>query len=373
MPFLYFIRQFRAFYLTPYLIEGEERVSGVILKVVFFCNDLKILDYWKSQLFNENHKITSKPKILLWKIRKFNNSLRSEYDLCVIETSKISRPFMKSRKGFSMPRWFDTLLDVENSLDAINNNDTQKHIRKYGFSCEQRYDTDDLKFFYKRMYKPYIQTRHKDSSVITDVSYYLKRFGKKESRLFFLMKENTPVAGSFNEKINGKIKFSGIGILDGQREIVRMGAIRAIYYYMLSYYKEKNIKQINFGGTSPLLSDGLTQFKISMRAFPNVRKLYGEKSLMLLPLKESLPLRAVLKSNPLIYVSNKKIYRAVFIETSDFNEQIDLLKYLKKTQYKKLTGTNIFCWGEVDEITKWINDAQLHNFNVREFKILKFL
>jgi hypothetical protein len=205
---------------------------------------------------------------------------------------------------------------------------------------------------------------------MTDYSYFLKRFRKNDSRLFFLMKDNEPVSGSFNERRNGMIKFSGLGILDGRREILSMGAIRVLYFFMLAHYNKENIKLINFGGTSPLLSDGLTQFKLSMRAFPNKKKLFGEKSLLLVPVNRTPALEAVLKSNPFIFITQKDLYRAVFVDSKNTNSKHEFMKFIKRTRYKKIAGTKIFCLnGTTEKISQWIVEEDLPDHEISEFEL----
>lgn len=286
-PFVYFFRHLHTFYLHTYFIEGLERESGTPLKVAYFGRDEKVRKYWESMLFKEPGDTVPGSTMPLWKIGRFGKKNRDCHDLMFVETTSLTRLFIGRKKGYLLPRWFDTLLDVDNALDAISRNDTQKKINVHSLSCEVKTTEGDLYFFYNRMFKPYITVRHKDKAVMVDYGYFLKRFNKKNSVLFFLLKDNKPIAASFNEKKNGMIKFSGLGILDGDREILRLGAIRALYYFMLSYYQKNNVKKINFGGTSPLLSDGLTQFKVALRAFPNTKKLLGEKSIWMIPLVDS--------------------------------------------------------------------------------------
>ncbi len=374
MPFVYFFRHLQTFFLKSYLIEGEERESGELIKIAYFGSDEKIRNYWMRMLFREISSIQQGKTTALRKIKSFARSNQKQQDLAIVEMTKLTRFFFRPKQGYILPRWFDTLLDVDFSLEAIGNNDTQKHIKKHGFSCEVRTTEEDLLFFYERMFKPYIQARHKDAAVMVEYSYFLKRFKKKDSRLYFLIMDDQPVVASFNERKDGKIKFSGIGVLDGSREIVRKGAIRALYFFMLSDYKKDGIKQIGFGGASPLLSDGLTQFKISLRAFPNQKNLLGEKSLWLLPLAETNSLRTILKANPFLHIHEKKVYRAVFVDTDELSSPRELRNLLKRTHYRKIAGTNVYDLNGTDQLSDWIQELALEDHQTLPFRveILKF-
>jgi len=369
MPFVYFLRHLQTFYLKSYLIDGEERESGEPIRIAYFGRDLRIRRYWTGAILRENSSLQKGKTTALQKIRSFARSNQNNHDLAIVEMTRLTRFFFRPRQGFILPRWFDTLLDVDFSLEAIGNNDTKKHIRKHRFSCEVRTAEEDLQFFYDRMFKPYIQARHKDASVMVEYSYFLKRFRKKDSRMYFLMMDDQPVVASFNERKEGEIKFSGIGVLDGSREVVRKGAIRALYFFMLSDYKKEGIKQIGFGGTSPLLSDGLTQFKISMRASPNQKNLLGEKSLWFLPLADTKSLRILLKANPFLHILEKKVYRAIFVDPDELNGPFDLKKILKRTHYRRIAGTKIYSLNSTDQLAEWIHELDLEDHQAEPFRI----
>ena len=368
-PFVYFFRHLQTFFLHSYFIDGAERESGIPLKVAYFGRDEKVRNYWESMLFKEPGDTVPGPTMHLWKIGRFGKKNRDFHDLMFVETTSLTRLFIGRKKGYLLPRWFDTLLDVDNALDAISKNDTQKKISMHRLSCEVKTTEDDLYFFYHRMFKPYIKARHKDTAVMVDYSYFQKRFKKKNSKLFFLLKDNKPVAASFNEKMNGMIKFSGLGILDADRDILRMGAVRALYYFMLGFYQEIKVKKINFGGTSPLLSDGLTQFKVALRAFPNTKKLLGEKSIWMIPLVDSNATRCFLISNPFIYIFKSKIYRALFVDSAKMEKKRELLKLLKRTRYRELAGTRINCWNGREKILNWVSEEEFTGIEVNEFKL----
>jgi len=366
-PFVYFFRHLQTVYLCRYTMEGPERKSGTPIKVAYFGNDKKLKNYWESMLFAESANTIPGKKTLLWRARKLARKNLKHYDLMLVEINSLTRQLVKRKRGYFLPRWFDTLLDVNNSLDAISRNDTLKKIKMHGLSCEVRTSEDDLSFFYDRMFKPYITARHKDKAVLVDYNYFLKRFNKKDSHLFFLLKNNKPIAASFNEKEDGMMKFSGLGILDGSREIMRLGAVRALYYFMLNYYKETNVRRINFGGASPLLSDGLTQFKVALRAFPNKKKLLGEKSIWVTPLNDSSASRNFLTANPFIYIKNKKVLRALFVDSSKMEKKKELVKLLKTTRYRELSGTEIYCWNGTEKISNWIREEGFEDFKVKDY------
>ena len=367
MPFVYMLRHFQTFYLHRYTLKGEERESGAETRITYFGRDERIRNYWKNSLYRTPPEEEKGPGAFLWNIRPTKNDGRISHDLVLVELTRLTRIFARNSRGFVLPRWFDTLLDPAFSLEALGKNDTLKQIKKHNFHMEVTSKEEDLRFFYDRMFTPYISERHGDASVLVEYSYFLKRFRKKDSRLCFLMMDGSPVVASFNERIKGRIKFSGIGVLDGSREIVRMGAIRALYYFMLTEYQQEGEREISFGGTSPLLSDGLTQFKISMRAFPNKKDLLGERSILLVPVSDSDAMRNLLYANPFLHIRKHQVYRSLFVDPEKLATARELGKLLKRTHYRRIAGTTVYSFTDPEKIPEWIRELGLQDHESRRY------
>jgi len=303
MPLVYLMRHLNGLWVKEYQIEGKLQEGDAVLKLGYFGNDRRILCYWLNTLFSETYRIDENRKIPIWRISAKLARNNGPCELALTEVSRISRGLGEHGKGFVLPRWLDTLLLAESSLQTDSNKRTGRLVEEQGFTYRTSHSDEDLELFYDRMFKPYILSRHKDASVMVDYSYFEKRMKKKDSQLFLLMQGEETVAASFTERKHGNIKFSGIGVLDGRRDLIQAGAIRALYYFMLTYFRDKGVNVINFGGTSPMLSDGLTRFKRTLGVVPNNRNPYGEKSLWLIPVKPTRPL-ATFSFQPYAFINS---------------------------------------------------------------------
>jgi hypothetical protein len=364
MPLVYLFRHINSLWVKEFLVEGKLQGSESVLRLGYFGNDKRIFCYYVNNLFSEAYRIEEKQKVPVWKISSTLARSNSSCELAFTEVTRFSRGLGKRGKGYILPRWVDTLLNVENSLDAVNNKKVRKNISKHCFTFRESRSDEDLRFFYERMFKPYIMGRHKDASVMVDFSYFRKRMRKKHSKLFFLMQGDEPVVASFNEKKNGRMKFSGLGVLDGRRDIIQMGAIRSLYYFMLNQYRDQGTEVINYGGTSPLLSDGLTKFKRSLRAIPTDRNPYGEKSLWLIPVKPSEGLNSFLYLHPFLYLDRGRFYRALFPNAEVLKDRKEFLTWLKHLQFLGIEGTRIYCRDHTERIRQWISEASLEGYEV---------
>lgn len=369
MPFVYLIRHLKDLRLHEYVIEGCLKEGDGTLRLGFFGNDERIMCYWLNTLYGEATRVEKKPRVAVWNIPSRLRNNPHGHEIGLVEVSGISRQFPVAGKGFVLPRWLETKLKVDESLDALSNKQNLRNIRKHQFTCRYSTSMEDLQFFYERMFRPYISDRHKDASVIADFSFFKKRMKKKGSGLFVLMENQEPVAACFNERINGRMKFSGIGILDGRRDIIQKGAMRAIYYFMLRHYKEAGEEWIDYGGTSPLLSDGLTKFKRSMKAVPKSRHPYGEKSLVLIPVRMSGAVSEFLGSNPFLFLDRGRFYRALFPDPSTASNKENFLKWLQHLQFPGVSGNRIYCRSHAEMFHSWISEESLSGYEIHHLPV----
>lgn len=364
MPIVYLFRHLKDLWVYEYVIDGQMKEGESNLRLGFYGNDERIMCYWLNTIYDKACRVEKKSKIALWKIPGELRENKNQHEIGLIEVSGVSRRFPVAKKGFVLPRWVETMLKVDDSLEVLSNKQNLKNIKKYGFSCYETTSLDDLRFFYERMFKPYITSRHKDASVMVDYNYFKKRMKKKDSRLFILTKDEEPVVACFNEKINGRMKFAGIGVLDGRRDIIQLGAMRAIYYFMLRYYQAAGEKLIDYGGTSPLLSDGLTRFKRSLQAVPAKKNPYGEKSIVLIPVETTDSVSEFLGSNPFLFLDKGRFYRALFPRHSEASSKERFLSWLQHRQFLGISGNRVYCRAQLEQFNRWISEESLTGYEI---------
>lgn len=367
MPLVYLVRHIADLWLYEFVITGRMQESQSEIRLGYFGNDERIMCYWLSMIYSETIKVEKLSKVAIWRIPKKLQENPHSHEIGLVQVTGISRRFNVAKKGFVLPRWVETMLKVDKSLESLSDKKYLKNIEKHGFTFRESTSMEDLQFFYERMFRPFILSRHKDASVMVEFSYFKKRMKKKDSRLFILMKENEPLVACFNERINGRIKFAGIGVIDGRKDIIQMGSIRAIYYFMLKFYHEKGEDLIDYGGTSPLLSDGLTRFKRSMQAIPADKNPYGEKSLVLIPLKISDAVGEFLESNPFLFLDRGKFYRALFPDTVASSTKENFISWLKHRQFGGVSGNRIYCRTQAEQLYRWIAEESLSGYEVALF------
>jgi hypothetical protein len=368
MPLVNTIRNLKLIFPKLYYIEGEESSGGSQMKVAYVGLDERILNYWLELFFTQKTLTKTEISIPVWKIRTFLRHNAEKADLALIELNNVTKPIVNLQCGFLLPRWLEVMLNVDAPLRIRQIDTLKRRIRKFNLTCEKRYAVSDLAFFYKRMYVPYISTRHKDASVIADYIVILDLFNQKGSQLYFILKDGEPVAGAI-DSVQGKILRMGvIGVLDGRQDLFNMGVVGASYYFRMLDYKERNLHLVNMGGTSPILTDGLTQYKLSLGAEIAKARDMGDLKIMLLPLRDSLAVKNVLKSNPFIYLGKKNTYRGIFC-SPDEAEKAGFLEIYKRTACDNIKETIVYCFNEVNNMSDWIEKEPGEEVKYMPYKI----
>jgi hypothetical protein len=371
MYFVNLIRKLRYYILPLYLYHGSEKTSGGPLKIAYMAWDGTLPYYWMHRFLKENYKFQKKKMIPVWKLNKYLNKNEDSCDLAIIETNHYTRKFAKPDMGFLIPRWFQMQLDTnESSINRMRKLGIIRRMKKYTLTFEQKHKAEDFKFFYQRMYTPYTSGRHKSSAIIIDYKYFIKKSREKGSRLGFVYSGGKPVAGTFIDYLEDKTRMCLVGILDGQEDIMRMGVNGAIYYFEVFNCIKKGIKSINIGGTSPVLTDGLTQFKISLGAKAEDLKYFQSQYLWFIPLKDSIAIRNILKLNPLIFRMEDNLYRLICVDPSDYNDKEEFIKYIRHINLGNIKGTRIYCFNDTDKIASWVKEEGYRDIQVMNYWLL---
>jgi hypothetical protein len=367
--FINLIKRLSYYYIPLYTYSGKEHKSGEPLKVACLVRDKTIPHYWMQRLFQGNCRITRNKKLAVWNLAGYFGRNREDYDLAIIEINNPTRKYTEADTGYLLHRWLEMQINTRTFMKRAKKNDIARRIRKYQFRFEVRNTDEDFKFFHQRMYVPYICSRHKESAVICDLKYFLDIYRKKDAQLGFLMADDEPVAGVFTEMRGDKLRISASGILDGREDIMRMGVNSAIYFFIVHDCLNKGIDSVSIGGTSSILMDGLTRYKLSLGAEAEDLQYFYTQYLWLKPLKNTEAVRSFLKANPFINLCKEGLYRSVFIDPSEYEDKSIFFKYLHLINCGNIKGTRIYCFGNKAKIAAWVEEEGYADFEVMDFTV----
>lgn len=135
----------------------------------------------------------------------------------------------------------------------------QRLARRYDYQYELSHDRRDLETFYHQMYLPTVSNRYGEQGSpmpLGEAYEYLDR-----GMLFMVTRDGQWVSGSLCYAKQGVLRFMIMGVLNGDQELIKEGAVGAMNCLRLQWAHQSGYRAVNFLGTNPYLDDGLFQYK----------------------------------------------------------------------------------------------------------------
>jgi hypothetical protein len=103
------------------------------------------------------------------------------------------------------------------------------------------------------------------------------------------------------------------GVLDGNMEYRRDGALAATYYFAFQYLEGKGYNSVNLGGSKPFIRDGVLKYKTKLS-----QRIIGTEpndGFMLKAVSDTAATRSFFCSDPFIFESHGQLNGAIFVDT----------------------------------------------------------
>jgi len=130
-----------------------------------------------------------------------------------------------------------------------------RSIRRAPFETVITTDAADLRYFFDRMYLPYIQSRFGTETIRK--SYQRLRRDFRAGFLMLLHHEGEAVAGALVRLSGRTVRLTTLGVLDGSMQVLRSHVSGALDYYLHAWAADHGMQTINVGHTRPLPQDGV--------------------------------------------------------------------------------------------------------------------
>lgn len=341
--------------------------SNELFSFVFIGWEKKLCYYWISRLSSIFEKVGSQKSIkTLKKVHHYLHNGIGETDLAVIEsgTGTISDNYCTE---FLLPRWIEMELDIESSLKSNTMKKAKKIIKKYSFDYEIREGTEALNLFYK-MYEPFTNKKHGRHAYVADYDYFYKIMSSNGCFLFFLTRENEPVATAFIEKKINEYRLTAVGIKDGSEEMFKIGVTLVLRYFILQYFLERNVNTLFIGSCMPVILDGVTEYKLHIGAKPYLKDVNVRRKFYFIPTNSKPITQKVLKANPLFYISGNSLDIALFVGDGDYNTKKEFFQFLNIVKTSNAGITRLFYFDRSEQIRQWLNEEKIYNIEFVKYE-----
>jgi len=329
--------------LNLWILNGEEITSHQKLSIVYAGTEIH-RDYFTKTAFGNSFSENFLGRVWIWKIFKVVKEKSHNCCLTVVAVDEPLCTLFRNRACFNIPFWVSTLTNISADGTLFAKRDSVKtdirKIRNNKLSFEITHDSRQFDNFYYNMYKPYITQRHGDGAIIVEHDYMKNWF--KNSELLLIKKENEYIAGAILEYKKKQAHPVYLGVKDGNFDYVKDGAVGAILYFAIRRFREKGYKEADFGGSRAFLKDGVLRYKKKRGASQIFCSSPRGGIFFVEPLTNTPGLKAFLINNPFIFIHNRKINGAVFVDSNHSFSKEGLEKIYKMYYFDGMSKLSIY-------------------------------
>ena len=257
---------FKSLYLPIYLIEGNEKKTGKLIKILYSGNKKSFL-YLSNILFKGNPSYIKLGERFFWQLKKFEKKyLLFEVDVVILKGDRFYKKFLQRNNYIILPEWISFILDTSQPIEKIYNNFNTsakrgiKKMKKIQYSFDVFSDSFKKNIFYDKMFLPYISKIDKTSTISKLFLQYIKN-NLQRGVLLLIKREDNYVGGTLNTIVKKQVHLICMGIINGNINFLGDYMSEAIYYFNILWAKENGINLLDFGHTHAFLNDGLLRYK----------------------------------------------------------------------------------------------------------------
>jgi len=295
------------------LLEGTERVSGQTIRVLY-SGLQEQGNYIAGLVFGNEHRETETGRIWIW--RALKHARETDADILIAEADRMCSPLLKGRGGVFIPCWVKGEVNLKEVLHRFEHSadlkGDRRRIRKNRLTFEVDATGRHLRRFYDEMYMPYVGRAHGETALYHSCEGLRRKMA--HGVLLLVKHAGEFIAGSLLVFKGRRAFCSALGVRNGDRRYLRIGAVAACYYFEAVYLCERGFETEGYGSSRAFLSDGVLAYKRKwgMRITGAV-----PASFWIRPLKNTPAVRSFFVNNPFVHRSRAGLAGAVFSDNDN--------------------------------------------------------
>ena len=250
-----------AFRIPVAVLRGHTRAGPAAIAV---AGTHPRIDYLPSRFFISMTSRESVGTVPVWALPGLLKRLARSVDVTIARVDRLSARVFFRKNGLVVPESVESWLAVPDDLGALvranrSVKEDMRIVRRDGLTSEVSHDQHDWDVFYHTMYLPLMTRRHGEHAVIRNANQLRRAF--RLGGIVWVRRGNERIAGGLFEHRNGVLRWVALGTPAGDVALMKQGALAALYYFEIKYAHDHRCTAIDFGGTPPILNDGLLLYK----------------------------------------------------------------------------------------------------------------
>ena len=305
-------------YLTIYQWRGQNE-SGSL--TVNYAGLGYAAPFIKHILFMEEPTTVEIGKVPIWRPIALSNS--SSSDIVIVEASKHLIQRLSGRNAITLPFQLSLVLDVQGSWEDVKfrfhrsvRNHELRLIRKYGYDYSVSHDDQSFYMFYHTMYLPTLNARYDKLASPMPVQEAYQHF--RHGLLFLIRRDGSYVSGVICSVDRDSVNPMLIGVTNADRQLMKEGALGAVYYAMIYWANQEGFKYLNFGSCWPYM-EGVVHYKRKWGSAAGIAPRHDGKRIWIKIQHDTPAVIRFLNDNPSVVIDEKGELR-VLIVADDVDE-----------------------------------------------------
>ena len=292
-----------------WLVEGNERNSGLPLSILCAASGAD-RHHLLRLVFGDSYQQHCLGWFWLRNVAKAIPAATCPCSMIFAEMFESTFRFTRRGDYLFVPMWIFGEVDLPRDEQAIRRVKTDlRSIRTHALHCEVTRDPTRLDDFYYNMLVPYDTKRF---GVCADIcSYNRVKEAFPVCDLLLVKHEEKAIAGLLISYHGKHPHLWEMGIRDGNRDYLKIGAGFAGYHFAFQYLQDQGHKKAGFGWSRPFLRDGVLQLKRKWSQTLTISANYGFAFRVV---SHTPAARAFLCNNPFIFRRDGQFCGAVFVD-----------------------------------------------------------
>lgn len=311
------IRDFIASLRVPLThLRGVARHSGHQVSIVCATGD-KSASYIANLLLKPGYERESLGHSWIWTVTGCAKRRAPHAQLLLVEVGgrKLS---LFDRECFRIPVWVksEIHLPVPQRLSKRKTyREDARKIQEAGFHYEVSSDPEQLTGFYHDMYVPLVSRSHGASAVVRSSSNLFA--GPTSYELLLVKQKDAVVAGLVISYEPDAPRLHMLGVLGGDRHLIKQGALVACYFFALEHLQNAGYQKINAGSSRAFINDGVLTYK---RKFGQRLAGHYPVYFVLKIMRHNDQTNALLQGLPVVCEMEGELHSLVFTDTEQLAE-----------------------------------------------------
>lgn len=231
---------------------------------VVMAGDRPWVDYLPHRFFTCVPQREVVGAVPVWALPSFLKRLAVDADLTVARVDRVSARLFFENDYLVVPESIGCRLMLPVDLDKLAHASTSvkedvRTLRRERLTAEVSHREADCEAFYSSMYLPFIKKRHGEFAVIHSLHQLRRAF--RRGGIIWVRRGDQRLAGGLFEQRGDVLRWVALGTAEGNLTLMKQGVLAALYIFEIKCAEERRCASIDFGGTPPILNDGLLRFK----------------------------------------------------------------------------------------------------------------